>query len=459
MKNFKRATVIFINMILVLMMLSGCSNRQAASNQPNSSSSPTNASTDSEEQSSISVDSTPDLGLSDDPAEKTTDETYSNRNFFLISHATVSDNSVFNPRNDTPEDYFDVASPYESYSYYEDGSPLLHKVFYKEGGYYEERWEQDENGNVIMYEGRTGNDQIAYMYDDDNHLIQEWEHRNYWPSSVTIYGDYDKHGNYGSTEKITSWGGSLFKQGDPWYNLDYIDYEEVQSTTHYYYAHEYDEAGRLTSVVRTNHDGSKRSIHTYEYDSQGNLIYEYDSGDVYLREYHSNGEIALLQVKWRDQLKEEIVYDTHGNPISKFSELDYTGTITTYENEYDINGNLVRRFTYDEEGNCKSYDIWRYGDEETLSYINDVYQEPMTQETAQIIAYRYWGVDPDEAAEYGSDIWPAEGNEITELNGRTFYAFKQYGVGTATYVWASQNEDVSMIFIDAITGEVLTDLS
>lgn len=88
-----------------------------------------------------------------------------------------------------------------------------------------------------------------------------------------------------------------------------------------------------------------------------------------------------------------------------------------------------------------------------------VYQEPMSQDEAHVLAYRYWGVDPDEAAKFGSDINPTEGNGIIEWNGRVYYGFKQYRVGTATYVWATRNEDISMIFIDAVTGEVFTNLS
>jgi len=82
----------------------------------------------------------------------------------------------------------------------------------------------------------------------------------------------------------------------------------------------------------------------------------------------------------------------------------------------------------------------------------------MTQEEAQVIAYQYWGVDPKEAAEFGSDINPAEGGGITEKDGRTYYIFKQYRVGTATYVWASQNTDVTYIYIDALTGEAISEL-
>lgn len=198
-------------------------------------------------------------------------------------------------------------------------------------------------------------------------------------------------------------GGSIFKQGDPWYDLDYIDYEEVRSTTYHYYTHEYDEMGRLISTTETRYDGSNKRTHTYEYDSKGNLIYEYNSGVEYIREYHSNGEIALLQVRWGDQLKEEIVYDTHGNPISKFSELDYTGTNTTYKNEYDKYGNLVRQYTYNEEGECKYYDIWQYIDKE--SYLKDIGtfllsdENPIPSGSAQ-------GFDP--AKETSDDSYPLE---------------------------------------------------
>lgn len=103
----------------------------------------------------------------------------------------------------------------------------------------------------------------------------------------------------------------------------------------------------------------------------------------------------------------------------------------------------------------KDYTI-HFSDGSSFHY---VYQEPMSQDEAHVLAYRYWGVNPDEAAKFGSDINPTEGNEIIERNGRVYYGFKQYGVGTATYVWATRNEDISMIFIDAITGEVLTNLS
>lgn len=102
----------------------------------------------------------------------------------------------------------------------------------------------------------------------------------------------------------------------------------------------------------------------------------------------------------------------------------------------------------------KDYTI-HFSDGSSFHY---VYQEPITQETAQIIAYQYWGVDPDAAIKFGSDINPTAGSGISEWNGKTYYSFERYGVGTATYVWASQNEDISIIFVDAVTGEVFTSL-
>lgn len=348
-------TRLVLGTILIFLMLCGCGNSIAS---PSS----TNGNTINSNNSSIVQSSEEDSGEEDGINA----EPYSDMQFFVIDHARISYDPKLIEKNDRPGDYFEIASPYESYSYYEDGSPLLHEVFYKEGGYYEERWVQDEHGNVTMFDGRTGNDQITYVYDDNNHLIQEWEHRNYWPSSVTIYGDYDEHGNYGSTKKITAWGRSIFKQGDPWYDLDYIDYGEVRSITRHFYTHEYDEIGRLISTTETRYDGSNERTHTYEYDSEGNLIYEYDSGYEYIREYHSNGEISLFQKKSRGELEEETVYDSHGNPIKNMDD----GILTTYENEYDKYGNLVRQYTYNEEGECKYYDIWQYIDKET--YLKDI---------------------------------------------------------------------------------------
>lgn len=369
MKSYKMMAGTFLMAVLLLLMLSGCGNGQPTSDQPSNSLPFVSGSTGEEESSTI------------EPPESNTDDTddtgfYSDMQFLLISHAQISYDSTLQTGNDTPENYFDIASPYESYSYYEDGSPLLHEVYYVEGGQYMERWEQDENGNITMFDGRNGNNRVVYIYDEDNHLIQEWGHdMNYRPDSVIIYDDYDEHGNYGSTVSIVPWGGSIVKEGGTWYDLDSLDYNEVRSTTHHYYTYEYDEAGRLTSIVRFNHDGSDRDTYTYEYDSQGNLIYEKNFyGDIYIREYHSNGAIALFQEKLGDSLLEEIVYDSHGNPISKYvGKYNETGgIITTYENEYDKSGNLVRRFTYDEEGNCKYYDIWRYIDMQSyLDNYND----------------------------------------------------------------------------------------
>lgn len=370
MKNFKRVFGTFLMAVLLLLMLSGCGNERLPSEQPRNSLPPMSGLTGEEESPTIespesNTDDTDDTGL------------YSDRQFLLISHAQISCDSTLQTGYDTPENYFDIASPYESFAYYEDGSPLLHEVYYVTGGQYIERWEQDENGNVTMFDGGDGDTRIVNIYDEDNHLIQRWGHWNYRPHSVTIYDGYDEHGNYGSKVEIRSAGGSIIKEGSTWYDLDSLNYNEVWSTTQYYYTHEYDETGRLISTTETHYDGLRNRTRTYkyEYDSHGNLIYEKNySGDIYIREYHSNGAIALFQEKLGDSLLEEIVYDSHGNPISKFvGKYNETGgTITTYENEYDKNGNLVRRFTYDEEGNCKYYDIWRYIDMQSyLDNYND----------------------------------------------------------------------------------------
>ena len=345
---------LFPTIVLIFLLLCGCGNSVA-------SSSSTDTKTMNSGNNIIAKSNIGDLSGEDDIDA----EPYSDIQFFVIDHARISYDPSLIKKNDRPGDYFDIASPYENYEYYEDGDLLEHQVAYQ-GNFYVEHWEKDENGNITEFDGRTGDDRIAYMYDDNNRLIQEWRHRNYWPSSVTIYEDYDEHGNYGSTIKITSWGGSIFKQGDPWYDLDYIDYEEVKATTHRYYTHEYDEKGRLISTTEKRHDGRDEGTHTYEYDSRGNLVYEYDSGDEYIREYHSNGEIALLQKKWRDELEEETVYDSHGNPIKNIDD----GKLSIYENEYDKYGNLVRQYTYNEEGECKYYDIWQYVDKE--SYLKDM---------------------------------------------------------------------------------------
>ena len=243
---------------------------------------------------------------------------------------------------------------------------LMHEVHYVEGGYYTEWWQEDERGNVTDYEGRSASDRIHYVYDEDNHVIQEWGHNdNSYPKSVTIYDDYDEHGNYRYSRWIANMGNySLIKDGGTWYDLDSIDSMPDHYST-YYYNYEYDDAGRLLKVERANYDGSSKSTHLYEYDEKGNLIFEKDSTYTYIREYYSNGIIAK-QTKFFSSSKEvveDISYDMHGNPISFTND---NGTTTTYQNEYDEHGNLVRQFTFNSEGKCKTYDIWRYNDDALL---------------------------------------------------------------------------------------------
>ena len=126
------------------------------------------------------------------------------------------------------------------------------------------------------------------------------------------------------------------------------------------------------------------------------------------------------------------------------SEINYGGTERQWK---DAKLNAV-------DFSSKDYTI-QFSDGNSYHY---VYQEPMSQNETHILAYRYWGVDPDEAKEFGSDIWPADSSGAIEWHGKTYYSFKQFGVGTSTYVWATKNEDILLIFIDAQTGEVLFDL-
>jgi hypothetical protein len=169
---------------------------------------------------------------------------------------------------------------------------------------------------------------------------------------------------------------------------------------------------------------------------------DFPSGVVELGGWAFAGCTGLISVSLPATLR-QIEQEAFGGCVN-ISEINYGGTAQQWK---DAKVDAV-------DFGSKDYTI-QFNDGSSYRY---VYQEPMSQDEAHIFAYRYWGVDPDEAKEFGSDIWPAEGSGITKLNGRTYYAFKQYGVGTATYVWATQNEDISMIFIDAITGEAFTNL-
>lgn len=169
---------------------------------------------------------------------------------------------------------------------------------------------------------------------------------------------------------------------------------------------------------------------------------EFPSGVAELGDWLFAGCTGLTSVSLPDTLKQagKVVFDGCTN----ISEVNYGGTAQQWK---DAKLSAIDFCSQD-------YTI-HFGDGSSFHY---VYQEPMSQDEAHVFAYRYWGVEPDEAEKFGSDIWPTDSGGAIEWHGKTYYSFSRFGVGTATYVWATKNENIWTIFIDAQTGEVLLSL-
>lgn len=354
--NIKR----YIGIILVvLLFLSGCESTNPAQNGN------TNATSNLET-------NPPDEEKDDAP------EIINDKKFFLFDHATIPYGFVTDFQIDGPIDYYDFARPYDSYYYDKNGNLWLHGIHTTVGDKadYGEFWQRDDKGNIITFEGEYLRDNIYYVYDEDNNLIQEWGHNDIGlPVSVTIYEDYDEHGNYRRSKSISNTlSSSLMKNNSSWYDLSGIDdYPDYQAT--YTYNYEYDDEGRVISKEQLSYEYyGERVVKrcTYEYDEHGNLIYEKISGDTYIREYHSNGKIASLTKYSNQEVDEQITYDLQGNPVKK---VESSGKVTNYANEYDAYGNLVRQITSDETGKGLYCDVWSYVEEQEY-FDNYAYYQP-----------------------------------------------------------------------------------
>lgn len=234
---------------------------------------------------------------------------------------------------------------YETYEYDDWGNRLRHIYFLADGTvdrYYQ--YVYDTQGNEIesrRYNGdgtpsswdkstydENGCQLTSVSYDEDGAVMWRWEY------------EYDASGNkvkslYYDDGKDTLSGRSEYKydsQGNEVERRDYDENDVLENVAR----REYDEAGN--EVLFQYYDGEEEldSWTEYEYDGQGNEISS--SG------YEADGTLS----DWS-----ETAYDDHGYSVSHIwtyspEEEDSYHTYI-YQNEYDEEGNIVRRTWYSDE--------------------------------------------------------------------------------------------------------------
>lgn len=234
---------------------------------------------------------------------------------------------------------------YETYEYDDWGNRLRHTYFLADGTVdYYFQYVYDTQGNEITshhYGGdgvlksweeatydENGSKLTSVSYDDDGSVRWRWEY------------EYDASGNkvkslyYDDGEDMLSgwYEYSYDSQGNEVERRDYDENDALEGIAR----REYDEDGNEVLFQYYNGDEELDSWTEYEYDGQGNELSS--SG------YEADGTLS----DWS-----ETAYDDHGYSVSHIwtyspEEEDSYHTYI-YQNEYDEEGNIVRRTCYSDE--------------------------------------------------------------------------------------------------------------
>ena len=194
----------------------------------------------------------------------------------------------------------------------------------------------------------------------------------------------------------------------------------------------YNEDGNLIYVVFQVDDwtGNYSGWRECKYDDRGNLIEEiYDPGNGGV------GEV-FYHYKW--------IYDDKGNQIRRLDYDEFGNFICQHENEFDIDGNLIRadgyEWEYDEFGHCISMS---YGDYDGYVWEYDA----MGNVTKRVEYSTYEGIREDSETEYEYEF-DSIGNIIkqkTLVNGEfdSCYGYK-YELDNNAIRTVRYNEDGSI---------------
>ncbi len=183
-------------------------------------------------------------------------------------------------------------------------------------------------------------DVIEKEYDAKNHLVKEVRKNNGDISEVRTY-EYNQNG-YLVQEKI-----GYIQNGNEHY-ADFVSYE-------------YDNNNNVISQLYTNSEGIM--LYQIAYPTEGEIAEQTDFGKTY--DEHDNVAQELYYYEdWRiyhDELRiiqYAYQYDEQGRIVKEIK--NHNGVIEYYQNEYDDNGQLVRRIFVDNERNVVELREFQY---------------------------------------------------------------------------------------------------
>lgn len=243
----------------------------------------------------------------------------------------------------------------------------------------------DETGAIEDYE--------TYEYDDWGNQLRH----TYFLADGTVdrYYQYvyDTQGNeiesrrYGGDGVPTSWDESTYDENGC--QLTSVSYDEDGSVT-WRWEYEYDASGnKVKSLYYDDGEDILSGWYEYSYDSQGNEVErrDYDENDalegIARREYDEDGNQVLFQYYNGDEELDswtEYEYDGQGNELSS-SGYEADGTLSDWSET-----------AYDDHGYSVSH-IWTYSPEEEDSYHTYIYQNEYDEEGN--IVRRTWYSDEE----------------------------------------------------------------
>lgn len=299
------------------------------------------------------------------------------------------------------ERQFSYDSVYKSVAAYDENWKMIKRESFDKNGKLIQLSEYDTNGNVtkfISYDENGGiKSHTVYEYDKKGTLIKESSYDG--NGTVEDYTVYENDEN-GYILKDTRYNANGVKTGYTEYfeNTTYINKYAGQRRSE-----SYDSDGSLSGITEYNRNGDVVKAEQYmsgklygieerEYDESGNLIksssydadrkftgysvYGYnESGKrIKISKYDGSGTLTgYTEIKRNgDYILSETVYDGDGNKTEYTEYLENTSDYATYsrkkryekyENgklaelkEYNEDGRMTKRTSYDGEGNKKLYE-------------------------------------------------------------------------------------------------------
>lgn len=243
----------------------------------------------------------------------------------------------------------------------------------------------DENGAIEDYE--------TYEYDDWGNQLRH----TYFLADGTVdyYFQYvyDTQGNeitshhYGGDGVLKSWEEATYDENGS--KLTSVSYDD-DGSVRWHYEYEYDASGnKVKSLYYDDGEDILSGWYEYSYDSQGNEVErrDYDENDalegIARREYDEDGNQVLFQYYNGDEELDswtEYEYDGQGNELSS-SGYEADGTLSDWSET-----------AYDDHGYSVSH-IWTYSPEEEDSYHTYIYQNEYDEEGN--IVRRTWYSDEE----------------------------------------------------------------